>query len=307
MRSLPLLVVACSSLAIGTTATAEERDGPIIANGAAGSWLVDGVRTQFLGITTGASFSPGASRIAVTTRTGIRLLDARGHELWRREEAFLASSPRFSRAGPSRVAFIAGNRLRVIDSDGRHETTIAAVRGVAPAWRPSGGLQQLAFVNAQGGLEVTDARGVASAHWTPPPRPLLSGCWSSDGEHLVVLTRFALTVLSATLQPQWVRRYRHAALISASCSRSGNQLALLRLRYHSPPRQAALLTTMSIASVQLPERALLTGDFFRPVWINGGARLLVGDGHRWVSVPVRGVKARRLAAPAAGVPAASAD
>jgi len=162
----------------------------------AGGWLVnaDG-STRHLGDYRESSWSPYGRFIAATKRNELLALQPDGTVRW----TLARPDVRFPRWAGShtdtRIAYLSGDRLRVVAGDGTgdREAGAAPAARVAPAWRPGTGFT-LAYADTRGRVwAFAPATGRLSFRTAAGPRPLALA-WSSDGARLLVLRARTLDV-----------------------------------------------------------------------------------------------------------------
>jgi hypothetical protein len=147
-----------------------------------GPWLVqaDGSK-RLLGDYEDASCSPSGSFVVVTEGQRITAVEPGGEPRWSLTRERPLTHPRWAPSG-YRVAYQAGNTVRVVAGDGSPDRRLA--RGVAPvpaAWMPDRQRNVLAYADRRGRVHVVDvdaARELWSTDRVPRVRELL---WSADG------------------------------------------------------------------------------------------------------------------------------
>ena len=163
--------------------------GQLLIVSGEGPWLVrpDGSKRR-LGDYEDASFSPSARFVVATRGRRVVALEPDGDPRWSVTQPDPVADARWAPRPGFRVAYRAGNTLRVVAGDGTGDRLLAEnVAEVAPAWQPLEGRTVLAYADAAGRVHVTDTEGEErwSAEPGAPPAKLI---WSSDGRFLLVVT-----------------------------------------------------------------------------------------------------------------------
>jgi hypothetical protein len=203
--------------------------GRVLAVSAGGAWIVsdDGSRRR-LGSYDDAAWSPFGRFVVVTDGSEISALTAEGTVRW----ALARRGARLPAWGgtraDTRIAYLAGTRLRVVGGDGTGDvdaggTTAAAVR---PAWRP-GARHVLAYADTRGRV-VAYEPDAGSVRWRsaalPRPRAL---AWSQDGRMLLALGARELRLYDAAGYLVVRRPLAAEALAAAFAPRSHGVAVLL--------------------------------------------------------------------------------
>jgi hypothetical protein len=168
----------------------------LLVNSAQGAWVVqsDGSKRLLSGYRD-ASWSPHGRFLAAVHGHELRAIEPDGGVRWSIGR-LNAALPRWSSAGggDERIAYFAGNALRVIGGDGRGDRLLARSRLIAPAWRPK--THVLAYADAEGPVVIvdTDRRSILGRIPTKPPHVL---AWSDDGLRLLIVTRTSADVFDA--------------------------------------------------------------------------------------------------------------
>ena len=195
--------------------------GRLLVSGGGGAWVVapDGSKRR-LGAYDEAAWSPhGLYVIAATSNELAALEPSTGTVHWSLARPKVA----FPRWGGSRtdtrVAYLSGDRLRVVAGDGTGDAATAPAAHIAPAWRP-GNTRQLAFVTRDGHVQLLGAW--RSSRRYAGPRSLV---WSPDGRALLLVTARQLVLFA----PGSGRaRTLHLGGVSAAAFSSRGQLAVVR-------------------------------------------------------------------------------
>jgi hypothetical protein len=163
--------------------------GQLLVVSEEGPWLVrpDGSKRR-LGAYDDASFSPSARFFVATSGRRVVALEPDGDPRWTVTRPDPVADARWAPSPGFRVAYRAGDTLRVVAGDGTGDRLLAEnVADVAPAWQPREGRTVLAYADAAGRVHVADSEGEErwSAEPGAPPAKLV---WSSDGRVLLVVT-----------------------------------------------------------------------------------------------------------------------
>ena len=163
--------------------------GQLLIVSGEGPWLVrpNGSKRR-LGDYEDASFSPSARFVVATRGRRVVALEPDGDPRWSVTQPDPVADARWAPSPGFRVAYRAGNTLRVVAGDGTGDRLLAEnVAEVAPAWQPLEGRTVLAYADAAGRVHVADSEGEErwSAEPGAPPAKLI---WSSDGRFLLVVT-----------------------------------------------------------------------------------------------------------------------
>jgi hypothetical protein len=143
---------------------------------------------RLLGAYDDASFSPSARFVVATRGRRVVALEPDGDPRWSVTRPLPVADARWAPSPGFRVAYRAGDTLRVVAGDGTGDRRLAEnVAEVAPAWQPLEGRMVLAYADVAGRVHVADADGeeLWSADPGAPPAKLV---WSSDGRFLLVVT-----------------------------------------------------------------------------------------------------------------------
>jgi hypothetical protein len=111
--------------------------GRLLVSGSGGTWIVnaDGSRRR-LGPYRDATWSPHGLFVAATNANELVALDPKGNVRW----TLPRRSPRFpawtGTRTDTRIAYIAGGRLRIVAGDGTGDHAVGRAALVAPVWRP---------------------------------------------------------------------------------------------------------------------------------------------------------------------------
>ena len=163
--------------------------GQLLVVSEGGPWLVraDGSK-RLLGAYEDASFSPSARFVIATRGRRVVALEPDGDPRWSVTRPQPVADARWAASPGFRVAYRAGDTLRVVAGDGTGDRLLAEnVAPVAPAWQPREGSTVLAYADGAGLVHVVDADGeeLWSADPGATPAKLV---WSSDGRILLVVT-----------------------------------------------------------------------------------------------------------------------
>lgn len=163
-----------------------------------GPWIVRGDgSSRFLGRYESASWSPNGLFVVVTRGHRVVVVEPDGDPRWAVPRPERVTRARWSTGDGFRVAYQAGETLRVVDGDGENDRLLARrVAPVAVAWRPQrAGEHVLAYADARGRVHVVDVdtrRELWPAHPAQEVRRLL---WSADGQRLLVVRKDRLVLL----------------------------------------------------------------------------------------------------------------
>lgn len=111
--------------------------GRLLVSGRGGTWIVnaDGSRRR-LGAYREAAWSPHGLFVAATKRNELVALDPKGHVRW----TLPRRSPRFptwtGTRTDTRIAYIAGGKLRIVAGDGTGDHAVGHAAPVRPTWMP---------------------------------------------------------------------------------------------------------------------------------------------------------------------------
>ena len=163
--------------------------GQLLVVSESGPWLVrpDGSK-RLLGAYDDASFSPSARFVVATRGRRVVALEPDGDPRWSVTRPLPVADARWAPSPGFRVAYRAGETLRVVAGDGTGDRLLAErVAAVAPAWQPLEGSTVLAYADAAGRVHVLDADG--DEVWSDDPGAAPAKLvWSSDGRILLVVT-----------------------------------------------------------------------------------------------------------------------
>jgi WD40 repeat protein len=201
-----------------------------------------------------ASWSPHGLYVAAVRGDELRALEPDGAVHWSLARPGGLASPRWSDATPPccRIAYLAGNTLRVVNGDGTDDRVVAShVRAVAPAWQPRAHV--LAYVDADGSVRVVETDSGRRLEILRPAEPARGLEWSSEGKlllvrgarsielfgpegtHLQPLERGAAPVVVATLSPNG----RSVAFVQQATTRDGTRSFLWRFARLAPDETQA--------------------------------------------------------------------
>jgi hypothetical protein len=134
--------------------------------------------------------------VTVVGRDELAAVDPRGTPQWTLARPDVRDPQWFQPTG-YRVAYLAGDSLRVVAGDGTGDHLLdGRVQRISPAWRPSHPYQ-LAYVAAGGRLVVREADSGRSAWSAQPGITVDRLAWSFDGARLLALGAHAVRVYSA--------------------------------------------------------------------------------------------------------------
>jgi hypothetical protein len=163
--------------------------GQLLIVSADGPWIVrpDGSK-RLLGAYDDASFSPSGRFVVATRGRRVVALEPDGDPRWSVTRPQPVADARWAPSPGFRVAYRAGETLRVVGGDGTGDGLLAEnVAEAAPAWQPLEGRTVLAYADTGGRVHVVDAEG--EERWsTDPGAPPAKLVWSSDGRFLLVVT-----------------------------------------------------------------------------------------------------------------------
>jgi hypothetical protein len=210
----------------------------------------------------------------------------------------VVGEPRWSPSG-FRIAYRAGDQLRVTAADGTGDTLIdPGVKPVPPAWSAQG-LPLLAYVDAGGRLRIANsetAETIGSAAALPG---LLSLEWAHGDSALLEASPARLRLRQLTMHklldrigigaPREIALPAGARVRDAALSPDGRALAaLLGLGPAAAPRSVVVLTD---AGGGTPQPLFSTpGRLSELAWSPDGSRLLIAwpDADQWLFVPADG-------------------
>ncbi len=179
--------------------------GPLLVNAKTGPWVVqfDGSK-RLLGPWWEGSWSPQARFVAVTRGHELAAIDPsdKGAIRWSLARSGAVRGARWSPDG-FRIAYLNGRELRVVAGDGTADGLVRKPVGAAPtAWRPDAE-HELAFVTADGRIELVQTDS-AKTQWRTVPGELPTQLvWSEDGERLLVLGERSLRALDSDGRRLW--------------------------------------------------------------------------------------------------------
>ena len=259
--------------------------GRLLVESERGVWVVqrDGSKRLLDGYHD-AVWSPHGLYIAGVNGGELRALEPNGTVHWSLGRQGPIRNPRWSFDG-FRIAYFAGNSLRVVNGDGTGDHRLA--RDVQPgpsAWQP--GRHVLAYVNRAGNIQIAnvDTRGRSSTVRTAgAPRQL---AWTSDGLRFLAVEEHALEVF-------WQRGPRiggldrgSARVVAASIAPDGKHYAFIETR----GARSSLQLTGVLGG---PTRPIFggAGSFRSVVWSPDGRWLLLdwesADQWLFIRTPVK--------------------
>ncbi len=258
--------------------------GRLLVQSARGPWIVqsDGSR-RLLGAYADSSWSPHGLFVAVARKNELLALEPSGRMRW----ALARRDVRFPRwAGTvtdTRIAYLAGNRLRVVAGDGTHDRELCGglqAAHVPPAWKPGRGWQ-LAYVSGDGRVEVVDTETCAVT-WRSPRLPALRLVdWSADGTRLAIVTARRLIVYAGARRLGTSVR----GVASSSFAPASDELAVV---------QAGRLLIFDAFGLRHPPRRIFaaSGHFDSVAWSPDGRWLLLSwpAADQWLFLRATGKK-----------------
>jgi len=177
--------------------------GAVLVEAPSGAWVIreDGSKRR-LGDYDEATWSPNGRFVGVTHGTELRAVDPTGNFRWSIEASDPVTAPDWSPDEGFRVAYLAGEEVRVVTGDGASETYSHPARTVGPAWRPESdpdeAIHHLTFVDEDNSVVTVDTDS-GRVLWRTEDFgvPLSALEWSASGESLLVTAPSFATVIDA--------------------------------------------------------------------------------------------------------------
>lgn len=242
-------------------------------------WVVarDGARRR-LGEYDDATWSPFGNYVAATRENELAALEPDGEVRWKLARV----GARFPRWGGSRtdtrIAYLAGNVLRVVPGDGTGDRALARdVTAVAPAWRP-GTRHVLAYADADGRVVAVDVDTGRRVWRTRPGGRVSQLEWSTDGRRLLVRRVRFVDILTREGQPWTGVRVPNGVVTAAAFRPRGHTVAVA---YKVGNRTRVLGRRLLFAGL---------GDVDRLAWSPDARWLLVSwpTANQWLFVSTEG-------------------
>ncbi|HEY1538034.1 MAG TPA: hypothetical protein VGF63_01445 [Solirubrobacteraceae bacterium] len=251
--------------------------GRLLVTGGDGVWAVspDASRRR-LGAYSGASWSPRGLFVVAWRANVLTALEPGGGERWSLSRPQAIANARWAPGDGFRVAYVAGDGLRIVNGDGTGDRPYATTqRAVAPAWRPKG-IHVLAYADA-GSRVAVDAVDASRPLWRSAPLPGLTQLeWSPAGGRLLAVAGRRLVLLDGASGRRLASRVLPAGAVAedAAWAPHGSAVAIVRRRAGGDSSEVVLLD----AANGLRSRVLFTapGHLSALSWSPGGGRLLVG-------------------------------
>ncbi|HEY3542889.1 MAG TPA: hypothetical protein VGK79_10130 [Gaiellaceae bacterium] len=165
----------------------------------AGGWIVaaDG-STRHLGDYDDTSWSPFGRFVVATRGDDLYALQPDGTIRWKLGRPVVRDASWTGTRTDTRIAYLSGQRLRVVAGDGTGDREVGPVMSadVAPVWRPGAAPFVLTYADIHGRVWALepDTRRLLFRVAAPRATKL---AWSHDGARLVVLTRTGVRVFDA--------------------------------------------------------------------------------------------------------------
>jgi len=264
--------------------------GRLLVTGPDGVWVVstDGSKRR-LGSYEGASWSPRGLFVIAWRGRELTALDPSGRVRWSLPRTGGVASARWGPIDGFRVAYVAGEQLRIVNGDGTADHAYgAASRAVAPAWRPDN-THVLAYADRRGRVSVV-AVDAQRRQWRGPPLPdLRELVWSPRGDRLLAISARRLVLFDGSGSVLATRAVPAGyAIGDGAWAPRGSQVAFVQRRSDGSRSEIVLLDTSRGLRVRraVPAPGRLTSLAYSP----GGERLLVGwpDGDQWLFLRPRG-------------------
>lgn len=261
--------------------------GRVLAVAPGGTWIVeaDGSRRR-LGPFDDATWSPQGLFVAAARGRQLVAVDPRGGVRWSLSAAADVRDPRWAAPDGFRIAYRAGDRLRVVFGDGSSDRLLdARVAPVPPAWLPRPG-RRLAYADADGSVRLVATATRRTLWRNVPDSRVVALDWSRDGGRLLVADRTGARLLD--VRGRTVARApatpRGAIVTTAALAPDGRGIAVA---WRDPASGAA--------TVAVDGRALFTagGRIASLTWSPDGQRLLAAwpEGDQWLFLsPRRGAR-----------------
>jgi hypothetical protein len=227
-----------------------------------------------LGPASEATFSAFGRYVAAAHRHTLNVYAIDGRRVWSVAEARPIGSVRWSPDG-LRIAYRAGNRMRLIDGNGERAQTLGRADGAGMAWRP-GPEPVLAYERSPGLIALTDVSTRRDVARLRAPGGTFTMSWADDGRRLVAAGPRELRVFdrAGTLVARRTPRAGRA-FDAATFAPGTHRLALVVFRGANEALRFAGRTVTSAPR--------LSGPLFSP----DGRWLLVTRGRqRWSFYPV---------------------
>ncbi len=262
--------------------------GRLLVTGPGGVWVVSGDgRKRRLGAYDGASWSPRGLFVIAWRGRELTALDPGGRVRWSLPGTGAVASARWGPVDGFRVAYVAGDEVRIVNGDGSADHRYgAARRRVAPAWRPDN-THVLAYVDGRDRVSVVavDSR---QRQWRSPPMPGVAElAWSPGGRRLLAVGRREVVLFDGSGRRLASRPVPAGVSVrDAHWAPSGEEIALVRRR--AGRSEVVLLDAAHGLRARVPFKG--PGKFGALAWSPSGGRLLVGwpEADQWLFLRPRG-------------------
>jgi dipeptidyl aminopeptidase/acylaminoacyl peptidase len=273
--------------------------GRLLVQSGEGPWVVeaDGAR-RLLGRYDEATWSPRGLYVAAASGRTLSALEPDGDPRWSLSPGGAVADPRWS---PSRyrIAYRAGDSLRVTGADGTGDRALdRRVEPLPPSWS-SRGLPLLAYVSSGGELRIAETESGSIARAAAPALPGVANLeWSPDDSALLETGGGALRIREVGLDkliaririgsPRELSLPKSAAIRDAAFAPDGNRLAVLLRFGPGAPRSAIVLADPQGGP---PHTLFATpGRLAELAWSPDGSRLLIAwpEADQWLFVPADG-------------------
>lgn len=260
-------------------------DGSLLVDSPRGPWVVrpDGSK-RLLGDWTEASWSPHGLFAVVTKGHELAAVQPDGTVRWALTRPGTVGLARWNGPDGYRIAYLAGDRLRVVDGDGSGDRGLAgAVAPVAPAWR-SGPTHVLAYATDRGSVVAVRADSGRKVFATAPGGGVVSLQWGADA--LLVARPTRLQLLAFGGRPLWSWTPPPGTRVGAATAAPGARRLAVVVREGRTSR--LLLVTRGRGTRELFAGP---GSFAAPRWSPDG---------RWLLLPWRSADQWLFLHPGAG-------
>jgi hypothetical protein len=201
-------------------------DGSLLVDSPEGPWVVhpDGSK-RLLGHWHEASWSPHGLFAVVTGKDEVAAVEPDGTPRWTITRPGLVGKARWNGPDGYRIAYLEGDRLRVVDGDGTDDRRLAAhVAWVAPAWKPGPG-HVVAYATLGGAAVAARADSGRTVFRADGPGGVLFLQWTKG--RLLVTRPGRLQLLDRAGRTAWTWAAPPGTTIGSAVARGGRVAVIL--------------------------------------------------------------------------------